>query len=74
MLAQQRWLIAAGKEQLTDADTELLGTTTAAAKFVHDNRALMLFGAGPRVCPGQYLAVTDIKVSEAAGVCFNCYC
>jgi hypothetical protein len=43
-IVQQRWLIAGGKEQLTDADTELLGT----AKFVHDNRALMLFGAGPR--------------------------
>jgi hypothetical protein len=32
----------------------------------------MLFGAGPRVCPGQYLAVTDIKVSEDTAVCCSC--
>jgi cytochrome P450 len=32
----------------------------------HDKRASMPWGAGPRICPGRYLALLEIKVAVAA--------
>eukprot|EP00953_Heterococcus_sp_UTEX-ZZ885_P031667 16596-Heterococcus_DN1.PRE.2 len=52
----ERWLIAAGKLPVPTDDT------IDSAPFVHDAKALFLFGAGPRVCPGQQLALVMVKV------------
>jgi cytochrome P450 len=57
-LALQRWLIAAGKLPVPTDDS----TTNNSRPFVHDAKALFLFGAGPRVCPGQQLALVMVKV------------
>jgi hypothetical protein len=64
-LTQQRWLLAAGKQPApvhTVSDKQQ-------QPFVHDGKSLYLFGAGPRVCPGQQLALTNIKVC-----CLECLC
>jgi hypothetical protein len=51
----QRWLIAADKQP---APVHTVGEKP----FVHDGKSLYLFGTGPRICPGQQLALTNIKV------------
>eukprot|EP00953_Heterococcus_sp_UTEX-ZZ885_P002310 1765-Heterococcus_DN1.PRE.4 len=53
----ERWLIATGK-QLAPLHTV---SDDAKKPFVHDGKSLYLFGTGPRVCPGQQLALTNIK-------------
>jgi Cytochrome P450 len=57
----QRWLIATGKQPIpADASTD---GGKSSKPFVHDGKALFVFGAGPRVCPGQGLAMVTMKVS-----------
>ncbi|MEP7283804.1 MAG: cytochrome P450, partial [Rubrivivax sp.] len=53
-----RWL--AGPAQQEDAPGAGNGAALGAAK-----RASMPFGAGPRICPGRYLALTEMKTALA---------
>jgi Cytochrome P450 len=61
-MREQRWLIAAGK-QPEPAPVATVSDTNKQS-FVHDGKLIYPFGAGPRVCPGQQLALTNIKVSD----------
>eukprot|EP00953_Heterococcus_sp_UTEX-ZZ885_P025713 13954-Heterococcus_DN1.PRE.2 len=62
-LHSQRWLIAAGKQseplQAPAYDSSVLSDTP----FVHDAKSLHVFGGGPRLCPGKYLGLTEVKVA-----------
>eukprot|EP00953_Heterococcus_sp_UTEX-ZZ885_P002313 1766-Heterococcus_DN1.PRE.3 len=57
----ERRLMAAGK-QLAPLHTV---SDDANKPFVHDGKSLCPFGTGPRVCPGQQLALTNIKAALA---------
>jgi cytochrome P450 len=39
---------------------------SAGASASHPKRVSMPFGAGPRICPGRYLALLEIKTAMAA--------
>jgi hypothetical protein len=56
-LTLQRWLIAAGKLPLP---AQIANSSNK--PFVHDAKALFLFGGGPRMCPGSGLAMVMVKV------------
>jgi cytochrome P450 len=50
----ERWLIAAGKAPLPE--------DVSAEGFKHNSKVIGAFSAGPRNCPGQNLAMAEIKV------------
>lgn len=45
-----------------DPERWLRGSGGSAAQRVHDSRAWVQFGAGPRVCPGRHLAAVEMRL------------
>ncbi len=56
----ERWLA----ERVTDADTGTV-TVNSGGAASSAKRVSMPFGAGPRICPGRYLALMEMKMAMA---------
>jgi cytochrome P450 len=50
---------------LFDPQRWISGAGAAAQAFSSSKRVVMPFGAGPRMCPGRYLALAEIKMVMA---------
>ena len=51
--------------QKFDPDRWIAGQGAAAHSLASSKRVVMPFGAGPRICPGRYLALAEIKMVAA---------